>query len=141
MNKVVPILAVIAGLYWVFQGFHYGLWVRSGPGGGFIPIIAGLIVVFFAFSVLWADRRGKTASKFQWAALVPLAALLGMVIISYLIGLILSLALYMFIWLCFIEKHKLAESLMISTATTAIIYGVFIMWLKVPMPKGIWGLL
>lgn len=141
MKKVVPILVIMTGLYWVIKGYAYGFWVRNGPGGGFLPIVAGLMAIVFSLAVLWKDRKEKTPSDFTWLAFLPAAALLGMVFFSYLVGILISMAVYIFLWLKLIEKRKLSSSLAISFGTVGVIYGLFVVWLKVPLPKGLLGLL
>lgn len=140
MRKVIPVLSIMAGLYWLIQGYFYGVWVRNGPGGGFFPIVAGLTVVVFSLIVLWKDMGKHSPSQFSWLAFLPAAALLTMVIFSYLVGMIISMMLYIFSWLKFAEKHTVSRSLLISLGTTAVVYGIFVVWLNVPMPKGLLGL-
>lgn len=141
MTKVVPVLAIITGFYWVIQGFVYGLWVRNGPGGGFLPAVGGLMAIVFSLVVLWKGRKEKTPSEFTWTAFLPAAALLGMVFLSYLVGLIISLAVFIFLWLILAEKWKPLNSLAISLGTLTTIYCIFVLWLNVPFPKGILGLI
>lgn len=141
MKKVVPVLAIIIGLYWVIQGFVYGLWVQNGPGGGFLPVIGGLMAILFSLAVLWKDRKEKAPSGFTWMAFLPAAALLGMVFFSYLVGLIISIAVFIFLWLIFAEKWNPLNSLVISLGTLVAIYCIFVVWLNVPFPKGLLGLI
>lgn len=141
MKKVVPVLAIITGLYWVIQGFVYGLWVRNGPGGGFLPAVGGLMAIVFSLAVLWKGRKEKAPSGFTWTAFLPAAVLLGMVFFSYLVGLIISLAVFIFLWLILAEKWNPLNSLAISLGTSVAIYCIFVLWLNVPFPKGILGLI
>lgn len=141
VKKVVPVLAIIIGLYWVIQGCVYGLWVRNGPGGGFLPVIGGLMAIACSLVILWNSRKDKAPSGFTWTAFLPAAALLGMVFFSYLVGLIISIAVYIFLWLILVEKWNPLYSLAISLGTLIAIYCIFVLWLSVPFPKGILGLI
>ena len=129
------------GLYWVIEGFVYGLWVRNGPGGSFLPVIGGLMAIIFSLAILWKDRKEKAPSGFTWTAFLPVAALLGMVLFSYLVGLIISMTVYIFLWLILVEKWNPLNSLAISLGTSGVIYCIFVLWLNVPFPKGILGLI
>ena len=140
MKKVIPVLSIIAGLYWVVMGFGYAFWVRNGPGGGFLPVLAGIMAIVFSLIMFWQRRKDKSSSGFTWEALIPVATLLGVVLCSYLMGMILSMAVYIFLWLKLAEKFKVIRSLTISICCAAVIYGIFIVWLHVPMPKGLIGL-
>ena len=137
MKKVVYIFSIIMGLYWIINGFIYGFWVRKGPGGGFLPIIAGFMAIIFCVVALVSDRKDKSPSNFTFKALLPVAALLGLVLLSYVVGMIASMAIYVFIWLKFIEKHTTKSSLSIGISCAAVIYVLFVFLLKVPMPTGL----
>jgi hypothetical protein len=137
LKKFVYIFSIIMGLYWIVNGFIYGFWVRKGPGGGFLPVIAGIMVIIFCLSALWSDRKDKSPSNFSWMAFLPAAALLGLVLLSYVVGMIVSMGIYIFVWLKYIEKHTTKSSISIGIGTAAVIYAIFVFWLRVPMPIGL----
>ncbi len=137
MKKFVYILSIIMGLYWIKSGITYGFWVRRGPGGGFLPIIAGIMAILFCISALLAERKDKSPSGFSWKAFLPAGALLGMVMLSYVLGMVVSMAIYIFIWLKFIEKHTTKSAVSIGIGTAIVIYGIFVFWLRVPLPLGL----
>ncbi|MCM0650927.1 tripartite tricarboxylate transporter TctB family protein [Clostridium swellfunianum] len=137
MKKFVYIVSIIMGLYWIIGGVSYGFWVRKGPGGGFLPIIAGIMAILFCLSALWSERKDKSPSGFNWLAFIPAAALLAMVMLSYVLGMVVSMAIYIFVWLKFIEKHTLKSAISIGVGTAAVIYLIFVFWLRVPLPLGV----
>jgi hypothetical protein len=139
LKKFVYIFSIIMGLYWIVNGFIYGFWVRRGPGGGFLPVVAGFMAIIFCISALWGDRKDKSPSNFSWKAFLPAAALLGLVLLSYVVGMIISMAIYIFVWLKYVEKHKTKSAVSIGIGTAAVIYGIFVFWLRVPMPTGLIG--
>ena len=142
MKKVVPVLSLLMAIYWVAYGlFKYGFWIRKGPGGGFLPVISGILVIVFSLIILISGRKDKSPSSFTWTAFIAPAALLALVLCSYLVGLIISMAIFIFAWLKFIENYRIVKSLTISICCVASIYAIFIVWLNVPMPKGILGIL
>lgn len=136
MSMLVPVLSLIAGAYWVINGFDYGFWVRKGPGGGFIPIVAGAVLIVFSIVVIFTNIRDKEPCHFTRKAFVPVLAMVGLGVGCYVVGMIISMAFFVFLWLKAAEKRSVIESLLISVITTAILYGIFVMWLHVPMPKG-----
>lgn len=142
MQYVAPVLVLLLGIYWVMAGFGYGLWVRNGPGGGFLPVIGGLLTIVFGISVLLQNKKGnKDAGKFSWRAFLPAVALLATLLLSQLVGMLVSMAIFIFLWLRLEEKEKVSRSLAISLGTVVVVYLVFVAWLRVPFPKGILGLL
>jgi hypothetical protein len=141
MYMIVPVLSLIAGAYWLIRGFDYGFWVRKGPGPGFLPVIAGAVVVVCAIVIIIANIRDKNHLHFTRKVFVPVLAMLGLGLGCYVIGMIMSIALFLVLWLKIAEKRSTVETLLISVITTATLYGIFVFWLSVPMPKGFLGIL
>jgi hypothetical protein len=144
VQYVAPIVALLLGIYWVIGAFDYGIWVRNGPGGGFLPLIGGLLTIVFSISLMLQKRKAKDkdqGDKFSWKAFLPAGALLVMVLLSQVVGMLISMAIYMFAWLRLMERETVTKSLAISLGTVAVIYAVFFAWLRVPFPKGILGLI
>jgi multisubunit Na+/H+ antiporter MnhB subunit len=132
-------LTLILGLYWIIGGIEYGFWVRKGPGGGFIPVVAGSIGVIFSIVVLIQQRKAESTAKFSWMAFQPVVGILVIIALSYVVGMIISMGVYIFLWLKFIEKHTTKGSLSTGIVTAVVIYLVFVLWLRVPLPTGILG--
>ncbi|WHH60353.1 tripartite tricarboxylate transporter TctB family protein [Petroclostridium sp. X23] len=142
MKKFFPALSVIIGIYCVYSGlFVYELWVRRGPGGGFMPVLGGGLAIIFGIMAFIANSKDKSPSGFSWKAFIPVAALIGLILGSYVFGLIISIAIYIFLWLKFMEKYNVAKSVVTGVTCAAILYGIFVAWLKVPLPSGIFELL
>jgi hypothetical protein len=68
---------------------------------------------------------------------LPAGALLGMVVLSYVLGMIISMAIFIFVWLRFIEKHTAKSAVSIGVGTAAVLYLIFVFWLRVPLPLGL----
>lgn len=141
MSMLLPVLSLIAGAYWAIKGFDYGFWVRKGPGGGFIPVIAGAVLIVSSLVVLVTNIRDQEPSHFSRKVFLPVLAMVGLGVGCYVVGMILSMALFLFLWLLLAEKRKMWASFLISAVTITILYSIFVLWLHVPMPKGVWGIL
>lgn len=141
MKKFVPVFSIVVGLYWIVMGFKYEFWIRRGPGGGFLPVLAGIMAVGLGILVYISSNKDKTPLKFSFKALLPVAGIVMLLLVSYVTGFVIAIALYVFSWLKFIEKYKLSKSLIIGVCTAAVIYGVFVAWLKVPLPSGLFEIL
>lgn len=141
MKKFVPIISIILGLYWTISGFSYDYWFNRGPGGGFFPVLSGIMAVIFGIIVLISNKKDKSTTAFSWKAFLPVAAVSLLLLCSYLVGLIISIVIYVFVWLKYIEKYKMVNSLIIGISCAAIIYGVFVAWLNVPLPTGVLGII
>lgn len=141
MKKGISVAFILLGVYWVISALSYGLWVRNGPGGGFLPLLAGILAIIFAALILRENIKNNLPANFNPKAMIPVAALLAIVVASKIIGLILAIAVYLFVWLKYYEKQSLRQSTLIAVICPLILYLVFVMWLKAPLPKGILGLL
>lgn len=141
MKKVFPIFAVLIGIYWIIRGISYGFWVRNGPGGGFFPVISGVLAVILGIFILIKQKKDEGKSEFTIKAFLPIGGILAIALSSYVFGLIISVALYVFSWLRFIEKYKTSKSVIVGVCCSVIIYLIFVTWLCVPFPKGIIGLI
>src|SRR5699024_6312854 len=81
------------------------------------------------------DTFGRTAK--QRSRTVPLifAVLLGAMLLTQVIGMLLSLTLMMFAIVFFIEKKPLVPSLLTSGAVLAVAYLIFVQMLGVRCPR------
>lgn len=143
VKKSVLIGLILLGTYWCITSISIGLWVRKGPGGGFMPMLAGALCILFSVIILYQDwkKEATNEEKFKLAALIPVGALLGTILASYVIGVALSVAILIFLWLRLFEKLPLKNSIMVAIIWPGILYAVFVLWLQTPLPKGLLGLL
>jgi len=129
---------ILAGFYWCVSGVEYGLWVRRGPGGGFMPLLAGIFTIVFAVWMMLAARNEKVSAELaSWHALLPIAGLVGVLAGSYVVGLIPAIALFLVLWLKVVEHYPLKFSLVTGVSSAAVLYLVFGVWLQVPFPLGV----
>lgn len=139
MRKIFPAFAILIGLYWIACAFDYGLWIRRGPGGGFFPLVGGLLTTVFSALYLYSEVKNPQPARLDPKFLYPILAVLGVLGSSYLIGLLPGMLLFIFLWLWQYEKYGFQFSLGVSLATMLVIYCVFVLWLAVQMPIGILG--
>ena len=64
----------------------------------------------------------------------PMLVIFG---VSYLIGFLPTLLLFYIFWLRMMEKMSVRTIIIATVVMTAIVYGTFSMWLKVPFPEGL----
>ena len=115
----------------------YGLWdPKEGPLSGFFPTIIGGVLLIS--SALYFIRSfSMEGAKYEKGA-IQLA--IGMLVIfgaSYLIGFLPTLLLFYIFWLRVMEKMPVRTIIIATVVMTAIVYGTFSMWLRVPFPEGL----
>ena len=122
-----------------------GTWRYPGPG--FFPFGAGIIMGCLCLGLYLKAARtrlGKGEESWyveaRWKKLILiLAILLSYALILDRLGYVISTFLMLFFLFRFVEVQRwpitIAGSLIVSLAS----YGVFDKWLKMQLPKGIWG--
>ncbi|MEG0752454.1 MAG: tripartite tricarboxylate transporter TctB family protein [Angelakisella sp.] len=140
-KKIVLLGLTLLGLYWIVGSLQLELWVRRGPGGGFMPLLAGILCVLFCLMILAKEWKSECSEHFDKKALIPILALLTTVLASYLVGVAIALVIFVFLWLFLFEKFPLKNCVLVAVIWPGILYAVFVLWLQAPLPKGLLGLL
>jgi hypothetical protein len=133
---ILPVLTAIVGVLWIYVGLRYhGWYVDEKPGSGFFPTIIGGLLAFVSVLAVNGEFR-EDPPEFLKSHLHPLLAAVAVVLLALLIGFFPALTLYVFGWLKFYEKYSWKTSVVTTTITIAVVYGIFAMWLRVPFPVG-----
>ncbi|MCF7915102.1 MAG: tripartite tricarboxylate transporter TctB family protein [Spirochaetaceae bacterium] len=136
-RTILPALTALIGLVWVIVGLtKYGWWVEGRPQSGFFPAIIGGLLLFVSILAVMSEMK-ENPPQFLITHLYPILAAVGMVLAALLIGFFPALILYVFGWLKWYEKYNLFTAGLTTGITTALMYGVFYVWLRVPFPTGI----
>ena len=152
---VIEIILMAISVLWIVMGVGtYGIWAGQAPGGGLFPLIGGLIVlVCCALDIVLRIMNKKPLigpkdnSKDEYIMLgwvprnlrplaVALYGFISLLLLKYF-GFIICAFVTCFVWLVFISRQKVLKSFLISVVTTALLYSVFVLWLNIPFPKGI----
>ena len=137
-KSVVALACIAIAVVWMYLGItKYGLWdPKEGPLSGFFPTIIGGVLLIS--SALYFIRSfSMEGAKYEKGA-IQLA--IGMLVIfgaSYLIGFLPTLLLFYIFWLRVMEKMPVRTIIISTVVMTAILYGPFSMWLRVPFPEGL----
>lgn len=136
------------GVFAITQAASLEYWSQIGPGSGFIPLWASIIIVVGAAaqivlgfakglqkkSVSSKEAKRRLLQVFMVAALTVLT-----VITIDLIGFSLPTFVLSILLVRWIGQHSLKTTLTYSICITAAFYLVFVVALKVPLPKGFMG--
>ena len=129
------VFAALAAL-WIAKGATMPLWQGFAPDSGFLPLIYGVLLLFLAAAVLvqLLTTKEKRPGEAIRKPLVVLGALVAAVAALPFAGFVISVfALLVFLYAA-VERLPLAASLVVSGATTGVLYLVFKTWLGVPLP-------
>lgn len=143
MERVVAALCVLVGGFWAFKGFvTYGFWVDKGPGGGFLPIVIGLLTVILSLVLLKRSFTKKAENKtpVNLKIFIPIFSVLAAVFLTKILGLVLTMVIMVFIWLKFLEKYTYLHASISAMLVGIFVYGIFRLWLQVLLPTGLIGI-
>ena len=137
-KSVVALACIAIAVVWMYLGItQYGLWdPKEGPLSGFFPTIIGGVLLISS-AIYFIQSFSMEGAKYEKGA-IQLA--IGMLVIfgaSYLIGFLPTLLLFYIFWLRVMEKMPVRTIIIATVVMTAIVYGTFSMWLRVPFPEGL----
>lgn len=151
MLLVIDGLLFCVGLYWFGTSvIKLPLWKGMSLGGGLLPAFAsGVMLVLLIVNMVGIFRKEKvnkayfaeSLQKISKRELIPLAIGLLVLVGNWLIGLFLTLTVMLFCWLKFLSGYKVKTALPVTILVMAFIFAVFKVWLKLPLPSGLLGLL
>mgnify|MGYP000191138604 CR=1 FL=1 len=137
-KSVVALACIAIAVVWMYLGItKYGLWdPKEGPLSGFFPTILGGVLLIS--SALYFIRSfSMEGAKYEKGAIQLAIGMLVIFGVSYLIGFLPTLLLFYIFWLRMMEKMSVRTIIIATVVMTAIVYGTFSMWLKVPFPEGL----
>ena len=149
-EQVYNVIWVLLGIGICVESIRLKIWdFPSGPGGGFIPFLAGLIIAGMGFSLLIQEfskgRKRKSPEPF-WQdprAIRRIGYILGglsaMAIFMPILGFLLTSILITIFMLQVIEPQKWLAVIAISLASCFLVYWLFFSLLQVSLPKGLLG--
>jgi putative tricarboxylic transport membrane protein len=124
--------------------WRYEYWSRvEGPGPGFMPFWLGLVMAVLAAMLLLSSLKQKDPGA-AWLPsgeglkrlLVVLAVSIAYVALLRVIGMTVGTALFLIVLIRFLDRQPWWMCFAIGVAAAIGNYLVFVYWLKVPFPEG-----
>lgn len=138
---VIGVMAILA-MIGIFGSLRIGIgWAAEGPQGGFFPFYCSLIVLIAcAVNLVHAVKAEDQGLFATWpqlrqvlAVVVPTAIYVA--IIPY-IGIYVSSALLIAVFMIWLGRYSWALSAAIAIGVPILIFVTFEFWFLVPLPKG-----
>jgi hypothetical protein len=131
------LVALAVGVGGAVLAYGYGLGSLQRPGPGLWPFVASVVIALLAVTLLVAGRDLTDAESFSRSSLLPVIGILTFVGLGALMPVlgfeIPSLALCA-IWLRFLGGETWRSTIVISVATVAAFYFLFLYGLSIPLP-------
>ena len=143
-DLVSAVFWLAVAIYVSFEGFtRLKLGTLRQPGPGFFPFWGGLLLGACALILLGRSLKSRerlTSGAIPWPALIlVLGALLGYLLFLETLGFIIVTSLFLLALFCFAEIGWI-KHVGWSVIATSLVYALFKLWLKVPLPSGLFGL-
>jgi hypothetical protein len=140
---VCGVVLAVVGLVVVAEGLRLGIgWSTDGPEPGFFIFYLGLaLAVSTGPIVLRAVRHASATGSFATPAqLRSVATVLlpavGMVVLTHVIGLYVSGAVYLAAYMRLVGRHRWITSILAAIGIPLAAFLIFEIWFLVPLPKG-----
>ncbi len=133
----VSLLAGASSFPFIFQGI---------PGPGFLPFLIALGIVGSGIALIVSAIRGANSAPraVNWPRLsgwARVGMLLGAMALSFVLlealGFLVVTALFMVVMIYCLGERSWRMLATVPVLSSAALYGVFAVWLRVPLPKGI----
>lgn len=115
----------------------------ASPGAGMLPIL--LIILLVAFGAILFVRAGESPplANISWSDIrhaLPVIVVAAAAVITFTsLGFLIVMPLLLFVLIFIVERQPLLPAVAFSIGVTAIVYGLFKLLLKTPLPGGIIG--
>jgi putative tricarboxylic transport membrane protein len=138
-------LALCVGL--VLAGHQSLYWDGYAPASGFAPIWVGIAGIILAALLLFQIGTGGHANNSSlpsrpelFRVVATVVALWVFVGITPWLGMIPAAFLLMLFMLIAVLRRPPPISIATAIGTSLLVYAIFVAWLKVPLPKGLFGI-
>ena len=122
---------------------NYQWWGSGGPGPAFVPFWLGLVMALLALMMLVRSvkQQDPGAAWFPRGEglrdmLVVLVVTVAYVALLDITGMVVGTALYLAILVRYLGKHRWWVTLSVALGAGFFNWLVFVHWLRVPMPEG-----
>jgi putative tricarboxylic transport membrane protein len=136
---------LVVGALACYGATRLGLGSVTEPGAGFIFFWSGLVLALLSLIVLAdavraADDSVNALEKMNWAKIALI--LLSLLLYGYFLerlGFVLTTFVLLSFLLGWIEGTSWGRSVAVASAATLACFAIFELWLKIKLPKGIFG--
>ncbi len=147
MDIITSLLFLAVGLTVMIGSLKLGAsWGADGPEAGYFPFYISLIIMLSSVVTLYqaaiVNKNNKTESfverePFKQVMAVLLPAIVFVLGVQ-LIGIYISSALYIAIFMVWLGKYPIWKAVAVSIGVSVALYLMFEFWFQVPLPHGSW---
>lgn len=154
---VVYAVLTVVGVAVAVMAFGYGILVQGNRiGPGFLPLAGGaLLAVLGAVLTVKSMRHpsaaaakadgedvdvlGRTRQQRMRILWKVFGLLTATVVLVLVVGFIIAFGLLVLVVSLWVERRRLLPSLVVSAAACAFVYVIFVWFMQIPLPTGLFG--
>ena len=136
-QMVGALVALAIGVGGAVLAYGYGLGSLREPGPGLWPFVLCVVITALSLILLVTGRRLTDSEAFTRSSTLPLVGLITFIAFGLLmpvIGFEIPALALSVIWLRFLGHESWRNTIVISVATTAVFYFLFLYALGIPLP-------
>ncbi|HEX2501240.1 MAG TPA: tripartite tricarboxylate transporter TctB family protein [Methylomirabilota bacterium] len=144
-NRAIGLGLALLGLVAIAlaSGFREGT-ATGGPGTRFLPVLVGVIVIVLGAAIALRPSASPNAATplepgGSRRGIWTLAAILGYVLLFERLGFVLASVPFLVVLLLEYGERRWPVVLAVALGATGATYGLFAVWLGVPLPPGPFG--
>jgi len=147
LGEVIPASLLLVLSAAVFLDTRHLEFFDGIPGPAFLPVwlaIAGCVL--FVLRLLEA-RRLPVSGGAEWPdrgglrrVILTFAGLVVIPLVAPAIGMLAAIVLFMVFLLIVVLRQRPGPSLLTVAVTAGVVYGIFVLWLGIALPKGFLGI-
>jgi hypothetical protein len=151
MPLIFDLILLGIGIFWFGTAVTgLTLWKGLSIGNGLVPGAASAIMMAMLLITISKTLRTTKINRqyfedsfkaINWREMIPLLIAVGCIVSTFLIGMLLTMTVMVFCWLKFLSGYGIKRSALTTVGSMLFIYGVFKLWLQVPLPRGLLGIL
>ncbi len=136
-KKIIPLLFVGLGAVFLLIGyFKLGFWT-DGPEPGFFPSIMSVVMIMAGLASFVLSFKEKEDATYSKDELLVILAGIGIFGGTFIIGLVPTLVVFLFLWVRIFEKASWKVTLIIMAIAMFITVIVFGTWIGIQFPLGL----
>jgi len=146
MDIITAILFLAFGLTVMIGSLKLGAsWGADGPEAGYFPFYISLIILLSSTVTLFQAVVNKNKETESFVDREPLKQIMAVLLPAILfvlgvqlIGIYVSSALYIAIFMVWLGKYAIWKAVAVAVGVTVALYLMFEFWFQVPLPHGSW---
>jgi len=143
-EMIFALIITAMGILWAISGLQTGVWFDDAPSGGFMLVFIGVFLTLLGAASFWSgfkssvknqDHSSQMTRKDRRIVLMIFAiALIGLVLMNYLLGTMLVLTLFLVGWFKLYVHFDWKKTILFTVCIMTVIYAVFVLLLNVRFP-------